>query len=558
MVKIKYILFSVILLSTGAMAEENNKSEEKSPVNELQDKKTSDVEQEDMATKPVPTVSQELVDEASQLVDKVKKRAIEQAEASQKEIVDGPNTIHVNHVPETIKAEIRQQIKAELRESVVTDVLSVAKTERWGVPGVLPDWTYRIKFKGDLRMRAQLDQFGSVNKLVYRNFLAINEAGGVSAAGDDLYLNTIKDRQRVRLRARLGVDAKIDNAVKVSFRLSTGSRNDPVSTNNTLGNSAKRSEVLWDQAYLRYHGPLDSDYPWVTFWAGRMPNPYLSTDLVWDSDLAFDGLAAKFHYNLRGSDSLFDISELDRMLYFTLGAFPLQEVELSADDKWLYGAQIGTEWVLENQSTIRFGVAYYDYRNTVGIFNPVRDGNDFDYTAPQYLQRGNTLFDIRHDSDPDKNRFNLFALAAEFEEINVTFSYDMVRFAPVHVVVVADYVKNIGFDGKEIETRTQGTKVEEKTEGYQIKVVVGWPKLRIARDWQLSLAYKYLERDAVIDAFTDSDFHLGGTDAKGYILGGSYGLADNTWVSLRLLSSDEIDGAPLGIDTWQLDLNARF
>jgi len=62
----------------------------------------------------------------------------------------------------------------------------------------------------------------------------------------------------------------------------------------------------------------------------------------------------------------------------------------------------------------------------------------------------------------------------------------------------------------------------------------------------------------VLDAFADSDFHLGGTDAKGWILGGSYGLADNTWLRARWLSTDEIDGAPLSIDTVQVDLNSKF
>ena len=77
-------------------------------------------------------------------------------------------------------------------------------------------------------------------------------------------------------------------------------------------------------------------------------------------------------------------------------------------------------------------------------------------------------------------------------------------------------------------------------------------------DWQFTTAYKYLERDAVLDAFTDSDFHLGGTDTKGWILGGSYGLGANAWLTLRWLSANEIDGAPLAIDILQVDVNAKF
>jgi hypothetical protein len=62
----------------------------------------------------------------------------------------------------------------------------------------------------------------------------------------------------------------------------------------------------------------------------------------------------------------------------------------------------------------------------------------------------------------------------------------------------------------------------------------------------------------VLDAFTDSDFHLGGTDAQGFVLRGDYGLGKNVFLSLRYLSANEIDGPPLGIDVVQLDLNGQF
>ena len=42
------------------------------------------------------------------------------------------------------------------------------------------------------------------------------------------------------------------------------------------------------------------------------------------------------------------------------------------------------------------------------------------------------------------------------------------------------------------------------------------------------------------------------------MIGGKYGVARNTWLQLRYLSSEAIDGPPLGIDTLQVDLNAKF
>jgi hypothetical protein len=84
------------------------------------------------------------------------------------------------------------------------------------------------------------------------------------------------------------------------------------------------------------------------------------------------------------------------------------------------------------------------------------------------------------------------------------------------------------------------------------------PEVNRRHYWQVFGAYKYLERDAVLDAFNDSDFHLGGTNNKGFILGGLYGLDRNVSVGLRWLSSSQIDGPPLSMDVLQIDLNAKF
>jgi hypothetical protein len=67
-----------------------------------------------------------------------------------------------------------------------------------------------------------------------------------------------------------------------------------------------------------------------------------------------------------------------------------------------------------------------------------------------------------------------------------------------------------------------------------------------------------VERDAVLDAFSDSDFHLGGTNVQGWTIGGNYGLVKNVWLTGRWLSGNVISGAQYGVDVMQLDLNTRF
>jgi hypothetical protein len=510
---------------------------------------------------------------ADRLIASAKQQAAAQAKsaaaraeaAGETPPADDGTVVRVPYVPQFVRDEIRDQVRVELREDVTRDVLAQAQQERWGIPDALPEWTQRIKISGDLRLRAQDDLFSTDNPpfgTAFVDFNDVNANGGFGGA----FLNTDEDRLRGRVRARLGIDGKVTNNLKAGLRVSTGNSDDPVSTNQTLGDSFNKSEIVLDRAYLQYDGTNSDNYPYLTLWGGRMPSPWLSTDLVWDDDLSFEGAAGTYRMNLAGSGSLMDMDERDRSLFVTLGGFFLDENEFSSDDKMLFGGQVGGEWLFEDQSTFKVGFAYYDYQNVTGRRNSL-DSTLLDYTAPEFVQKGNSMFEISNDTGSFGRRFGL---APDFGLVNLTANYDLAKFAPIHYIVSADYVQNVGYDAEDIRSRLEGGSMfvdsslftadpsDEQNEGYQLKLTVGWPSTLVARNWQAFLAYRYLERDAVLDAFTDSDFHLGGTNAKGWLLGGSYGLTENTYLTARYMSGDEIDGPPLGIDVLQLDLNAKF
>lgn len=466
------------------------------------------------------------------------------------------NEVRIQYVPEVLKQKLREEIRIDLQKDVVTDVLAQAKQEQWGIPGVLPEWVNRFKFSGDFRLRAQRDDFAETNTAnAYPNYLRWNSRGTLTAINDFTdYYNTTETDDQLRIRFRFNMQAEVNNTTKVVARLTTGTTTNPVSTNQTLGNSNRHDNVVLDRVYMNYTN-LDKD---LNFLGGRMPNPFLSTDLVWDDDLNFDGVAVRW---LPSNTRAFQLQPSMFHPFATLGAFPLKKFDLRTDDRWLYGAQLGFNWDFNDQSRLDVGLAYYYFKNIAGIKNTANSTANND-TAPDFLQKGNTLYDILNDADP--NTF-LYALAAEYKLIDLIFRWDLAQFSPTHVIFTADYVKNIGYNRDEIIARTtgstvvvNGTDLSERNKGYLYKLAVGWLYIAKINDWQAYVAYKHLERDAVVDAFTDSDFLLGGTDAKGYILGFSYGLAEDTALSLRYLSADAIDGAPLGVDTFQLDLNLKF
>jgi hypothetical protein len=442
-------------------------------------------------------------------------------------------SVRVQYVPEHVKKEMRDEIQKE----VMTKLNYKAGT-RLG----LPSWIDRIAFNGDIRLRYENDSFSSNNAPV----VALN-----NTVRNANIANSTEDRNRFRLRARLGADLEVNDWLKGGLRLTTGTLTDPVSPNQTEEVGKGKYTVGLDRAYLAAL-PL----PWLSVQGGRFSNPFVSTDLLWDPDLAFDGAAATFTPKFNDTWSSFT----------TVGAFPIEETQSSevnkAKDKWLYALQTGIKWQAQNRSTAKLGIAYYDYQNVEGQSNPA--GLDtLSGTVPAFRQKGNNTFNINTLNGGLLGANNI-ALASQFELVNLTGQIDLLTFDPVHVTLTGDYVKNIGFDANEIFKRT-GNRYKEENEGYQMRLDVGHNSFNGGastevkpNDWQVSLAYKRLEADSVLDAFTDSDFHLGGTDAKGWLVGGNYAIDKNAWVSARYFSADEISGPPLSIDVLLIDFIAKF
>ncbi|WP_415878646.1 putative porin [Methylomonas sp. TEB] len=518
------------------------------------------------------------------ITDKAANEMIKQAEveagqqvaeakaAGAKEAVPA-DEVRVAYVPDFVKDEIRQQVRSELREEVVGDVMQKAKNEQWGLPNALPEWTRRFKLSGDIRLRSQHEMMAKENIAnSYIDWQAVNERGGLNAAGVDQFLNTTTDRQHFRERLRLGIDAAITDGMKAGVRLATGNQRDPVSTNQSLGFTGQKYDFTVDRAYLQYDALDDNKFKWLTLSGGRIKNPWYTgggeftggSELVWDTDLSFEGFAGTVRHRLGGSDSLMANDDHTHSVFATAGAFPLQESALSSD-KWLFGGQVGVDWGFVNQDNLKAALAYFDYVNVEAKQNTsvlgTCDLNTRGNTAsrPEFMQGGNTLASIcREGTGALASNPGMVGLASDYNIVNANVSYEMTLFAPYHLRLSGDYAKNVGFNKTAVSRMLNGTVVEGKTNAWQFRADFGWPRAEVAGHWNVFAAYKYVERDAVLDAFTDSDFHLGGTNSKGWFIGGNYGLMKNVWLTGRWLSADIITGPPLGIDVLQIDVNTQF
>ncbi len=490
-------------------------------------------------------------EKAQQMVKAAQEKAAADAAASLAQSGVSPkeeeNAVRVPYVPQIVQDQIAKQVADQVKPAVVADVVKEAKTEKWGVPGALADWLTRTRLYGDLTLREEDISYSSLNAPEY-NYFAINSAGGISQAGENAFLDTDENRVRFRGRARLGVETTISDSLTAGLRIVTGNTSDLVSETQTLDGTSPYAFGL-DELYIRLDERNAQRFPWLTVVGGRFLNPYETpTNLIFHQDLTFTGASAT------GRLGLGDGGPDQTDVFLTLGGHQLQEIEFSAHDKWLVAAELGTNLYWGEDQHLRFTGAFYDYFNVTGILNPANEPGLYNYTAPTFLRFGNTLFNIDNSTPGSTNQ--LFALAAKFRLANLNATYTYAIGAHT-LAFTADAVRNFGFNVAQVEANT-GYYVAPRTKGYQTEVSFGGPEVDKAGAWRFMVGYRYLQRDAVIDGYTDSDFHFGGTNARGYYLAGTYGFTNNLWGRIRYMSANEIDGPTYDVNTLQIDLNTHF
>lgn len=476
---------------------------------------------------------------------------------------DGKKIVRVPYVPEAVRTQMREQITAEVLASTRGPVgtESAGASEAGG----------RLKIFGDIRLRGEAIRQGSGNtaatdySLGQPNLTRAADVWGYTFS--DLKADTQEDLDRTRVRARIGFQFAVTEEVTAGLTLSTGGVTGPTSTNQTMASGGGQTPgffnkyaVTVDRAFLSLE-PLKG----LRLNGGRFANPFMGTDLVWADDLNFEGFAASYKMPLDSQWTGFA----------TAGWFPLS-FKGQANQRSLTAIQGGVDWRFGTRANaLKVAMALYDYNGIEGIKETALDTQGRNYAVrseygSNYRQRGNTLFRVNSDLAGDTDaKSTKWGLASGFRELDLTAVLDLNLYDPIHLVLTGDVVINMDFRRGKIKRKT-GLSVSDGSDlGYLVKAQIGMPVIAKTADWNLSLGYRHLGSDAVLDAFTSSDFGRGGTNNKGFTLAGSYGLWKNTWLSARWMSSDLVDSmvpsqagvgqrTKFSVDTLQLDLNARF
>jgi hypothetical protein len=376
-----------------------------------------------------------------------------------------------------------QQVLNETKEEAK---IQLAKGE---APGV-PKWVQNVKFKGDLRTRYQWEK---------------KQTGTTAKAND---------RDRARIRFRLGVDAKVNDQIKLAAGLATGSA-DPRSTNQTLQDFFQTPDIRLDYAYAQY-----MPFSWMALSGGKIKNPlWRPSAMLWDGDIYPDGASINLSWKAYPK---FDT-------FLNTGFFVLDESSGYNADPIMWAVQPGFKWGITDQSDLRATFNYYGFNGLKG-----KKGG-YNNTSPDTNSKdaaGNYLYS-----------YDSIGASAEIGFKKPLGDKGIFTHLP-YMSVLGDFIQNT--DPKKDRT------------GWLIGGKLGYSKVSKPGQWQGKYTYRKFQKDAWLDTFPDSDFYGGATGVKGHEVKFNYGLLNNVNFGLGYYHTENLTGTKRRENLFHADLVLKF
>lgn len=363
--------------------------------------------------------------------------------------------------------------------------------QAYSVKSGMPEWVSALKLNGDFRGR-------------YEGFFA-DDPG-------------FEDRNRFRYRARFGVTAVMSDNFEAGLRLASGEVNgDPISSNQTLQDNASKKPITIDLAYGKWT-PINSGGWSLATTIGKMENPYVFSDLVFDSDYTPEGAGIQLGRNLGDKHAV----------KLNSGAFVLDELGGTTQDPYMFGAQARLESTWSDRISTSLGASY------MAIVNPEALGNG----AVPNINVGNTrnaAGNLVYDYTP------------VVVDASATYLLDTFPMYPgsakFPIKVGGDYIYN------------DGASSAADNDGWSAGILFG--KAGKKGTWEIAYTYKWLGGDAWWEELVDSDSganyttafansglaagYRAGTNVKGHVMRVAYSPYDSLTLTAKALLMERID-----------------
>ncbi|MBI1750361.1 MAG: putative porin [Acidobacteria bacterium] len=333
-----------------------------------------------------------------------------------------------------------------------------------------------FRFSGDLRFR-------------YESFLQAQQT----------------TRQRQRVRARLNMTGNITDELYGGFSFTSGSLEDPISTNQTLTGFFNRKTVGFDRFFIQWTPKRLNNH--ATFGLGKFAFPWIRTGLTFDPDLNPEGLFARLNWDVKG-EVFKGISVVGFHLPFfeRAGATsPTTGVRADGLDAFVAGGQVQTRWKFGDRVNLGLHIAGINFVNADFIAQAHSPNPSTGSLANQLI--GNL---------PNTNSLRTNATGQVVGYVSRFLYLDTIATLGINtgrarwpVNVTLDFVNNTRAQTLIQNGTAAPTGTEHNRERSAYLADFQFGRVNEKKDIQFGYTYIRIERDAVIGAFVESDMRAG-------------------------------------------------
>lgn len=353
-------------------------------------------------------------------------------------------------------------------------------------------------------------------------------SGDLRYRSETLDIEALPNRQRDRVRARIGFSAEVGEDVSAVWRASTSDGLDPRAANTTLDQLGKRKTIGIDLAYLRWR-PGGADSSWQVT-AGKMLAPWRMTPgFFFDTDVNPEGLAIAWQQAAGGPfASVYYLSLLERR---------------TARDSSIWGAQLG--W--RGQATT-VAMAYFDYQTVQG-YDPFLDRNPAAAFGNSLVRGVSCRAGVAD------------CLAQDFDVLQGLVDYRGELASALGgwpIRLHAEYALNLGYESASRAATGAVAARGAGDEAFSLGITLG--ETQTAGGWQWGLVYQDVERDALFAPWLDADFASGFSASSGWVWRLGYALTPRWQLNASWFDTERVleGGADIREQRLHLDVNTRF
>jgi hypothetical protein len=389
------------------------------------------------------------------------------------------------------------------------------------------------------------------------------------------------ERSRERYRVRIGLRGTLVDDWFFGVRLETSTN--PRSTNVTFGDDAgpfgKTSDAVnVGQAYIGYQGFKDIK---LTF--GKMPNPLVTTLMLWDGDINPEGAAEQWKHSFN-----FDFG----------GGTTEVAQDYSKDGKSGGVAQAASEpFKLKVDVFANFAQFVYDDANPENPIGPRGPANRltpntdawllawqvgarFNFPKNIYAQLAPTVYNYTGAGDSFNALYrggevgvtNGTSMGLNQTGVNSLLIFDMPveigwRIGELPMRLFGDFAVNLDGDDR-AAAALHPTKGDQR---YAYQVGLGVGQLKVKKDWQVNVFWQHTDQYSLDPNMVDSDIFDSRVNMEGVALQAGYALSDavtfNVLYAHGWRSDDDLGTGGAGdmainpLDEYQIfqaDLNVKF